>query len=290
MDDKYSVFNPEGGLGKIVASTAIVTAIKKQYPDRKLIVVSPWPEPFINNPNVYRVYRSGNTPYFYRDYVQDKDTIFFKGEPYFSTGHILKQRHVVESWCELFKLEYDNESPQLFFNPRELTYVTNKYVSDKPIAILQTSGGMYRSDSAYSWTRDLPPGQAQEIANGLIQQGYNVIQVCGDKGYKLQNVSVLPEVPKRELLSLLTISKKRILIDSCLQHAAAALGLPSTVCWIGTSHITFGYNIHRNIYPIVEPTSDTLFDSFLFDYDFNGPVVQYPFNTADLFDVTTVIN
>ena len=43
-----------------------------------------------------------------------------------------------------------------------------------------------------------------------------------------------------ELFALLVESKKRILIESCLQHAAAAFKLPSTVLWIGTSPIVFG--------------------------------------------------
>jgi hypothetical protein len=34
-----------------------------------------------------------------------------------------------------------------------------------------------------------------------------------------------------ELFGLVAASEKRFLIDSCLQHAAAALNLPSTVFW-----------------------------------------------------------
>jgi len=288
--EKFAVFNPEGGLGKIIASTAVATAIKNTYPDRKLVIVTPWPAPYLNNPDIYRVYLNGSTPYFYEDYVKDKDTIFFKGEPYFSTQHILRKQHVIKSWCELFKLEYNNEMPQLFFNPREIIEASNRYKSTKPFAILQTSGGMFDKSNYYSWTRDLPPNQAQLIANGLYNQGYEVLQVTSANGYKLQNVTVVPELLKRDLLALLTISKKRILIDSCLQHAAAAISLKSTVCWIGTSHVTFGYNMHTNVYPIAKVKHNTLMDSFLFDYDFNGPTSYYPYETLDLFDVDEILN
>ena len=56
MSDKtnYVIFNPEGGLGKIIASTAVVRAIKKKYPDHKIIVISPWFQVFDGNPNIYR--------------------------------------------------------------------------------------------------------------------------------------------------------------------------------------------------------------------------------------------
>ena len=44
MNEKYLVFHVEGGLGKNVASTAVVTHLKKKYNDRKIIVVCSYPE------------------------------------------------------------------------------------------------------------------------------------------------------------------------------------------------------------------------------------------------------
>ena len=70
--DKYLIFHVEGGLGKNIASTAVVTHLKKKYPDRRIIVVSPYPEIFLNNKYIYRVYRFGATPYFYDDYIMEK--------------------------------------------------------------------------------------------------------------------------------------------------------------------------------------------------------------------------
>ena len=40
MSEKYCVFVTQGGMGKQIASTAVAEAIKKNHPDRKLIVVS----------------------------------------------------------------------------------------------------------------------------------------------------------------------------------------------------------------------------------------------------------
>ena len=50
-----------------------------------------------------------------------------------------------------------------------------------------------------------------------------------------------------QLFSILAQSQKRVLNDSCLQHAAAAFKLKSTVLWIGTSPSVFGYRLHDNI-------------------------------------------
>ena len=91
-----------------------------------------------------------------------------------------------------------------------------------------------------------------------------------------------------ELLSILLTSDKRLLIDSSLQHAAAALRLPSTVLWLGTSPKLFGYDIHDNIVADI-PKNQKLPDSYLFDYDFEGQLHDYPFDDETIFDLDEVI-
>ena len=49
---KNIIFNIEGGIGKSIMATAVCEAIKKQYPQDRLIVVTAYPEVFICNPHV----------------------------------------------------------------------------------------------------------------------------------------------------------------------------------------------------------------------------------------------
>ena len=95
--DKYLVWHIEGGLGKNIASTALLSSIKEKYPDRKVIMTVSHPEVFINNPNIYRVYSLGNIAYFYQDYIEDKDVLVFRQEGYFQTGHITKEKHLINN-------------------------------------------------------------------------------------------------------------------------------------------------------------------------------------------------
>ena len=44
------VLQVSGGIGKHVAATAVVRAIRKQYPDGQLIVISAYPIVFRHNP------------------------------------------------------------------------------------------------------------------------------------------------------------------------------------------------------------------------------------------------
>jgi hypothetical protein len=67
------IFQINGGIGKCVAATAVCEAIKKKYPNDKLIVVSGYADVFLNNPHVDRAYNYGGMSYFYEEYIEDKD-------------------------------------------------------------------------------------------------------------------------------------------------------------------------------------------------------------------------
>ena len=116
MTIKYSIFHVQGGIGKHVAATAIAKAIKNNYPDRKLIVVCAYTDIFINLKYVDRVYMIGATSYFYQNYIQDKDSLIFYHEPYFTTDHIHKKTPLIENWCNLYGLKYNNEKPEIKYN------------------------------------------------------------------------------------------------------------------------------------------------------------------------------
>jgi hypothetical protein len=287
---KYSLFHIEGGLGKHIAATAVAKCIKNNHPDRELIVVCGYPEIFLNLPEVDRVYRIGMTPYFYQDYINGRDTLIFKHEPYFTTDHVHKRLSLIENWCKLFGLNFSGESPELVFNIRQRQFGSRKWKRDRPTLVLQTNGGPMKDQPyPYSWTRDMPNPIAQSVVNSFAKD-YHIIQVCRSQEQALPGVEVMHEqVSNMELLSLLLFSQKRVLIDSCLQHAAAALRLPSTVLWVGTSAETFGYAMHNNIQAKL-PEKVKLPDSYLFDYSFHGTIHECPLFDLNIFDESEVLN
>lgn len=284
MSDTYCIFQVQGGLGKHIASTAVAQVIKKAYPERKLIVVAAWPEIFTNLPFVDRVYPLGNTQYFYDDYVKGKSSKFFIQEPYFVDTHINKELPLIESWCKLYNLDYQGETPTVKLNPQQRSAIAEFYKSEKPILLIQTGGGMYNSERPYSWARDMPEDVAQKVANHFSRK-YQVLQVTRAKGYKLQNVTTQDrKVSNIELIGLLECTEKRLLIDSCLQHAAAALNLPSTVLWQATSPTIFGHKLHDNI--LAKPKqNERLPWSVYFDYQFDQNDQEFPYEEEDLKDM-----
>lgn len=290
--EKYCVFHIDGGIGKHVAATAVAQCIKNNHPDRKLIVVAAWPAIFLNLQFVDRVYKQGNTPYFYQDFIQNKDTLLFKHEPYFSTDHVHGTKSLIENWCNIYNLEYSSEVPQLLFNMRQ-KQLANKWLfnNNKPTLLIHSAGGMYADDTTmkYKWSRDMPPHVMERIYAEFFKT-HNIIQVVRKNGIKLPNVRVVDQpLPTMELFSLLLNSDKRVLIDSCMQHAAAALKLSSTVLWIGTNPKIFGYSIHNNIVAN-KVNKQQLPDSYLFDYSFDGTVHECPYmNETEMFCLDTII-
>ena len=288
-NEKYIIWHIQGGLGKNIAATALCNDLKQQYKDRKLIMVVSYPEAFLSNPVVDRVYALGQSPYFYQDYIEGKDIILFRHEPYNQTAHVTKKQHLIHNWCDLLGIEYKNQQPVLFPNyPQRMT--TGIWQRPKPVMVIQTGGGpMQGQKFSYSWTKDMPIEVAQEIINKYSQQ-YHIIQVTRPDGYQLPGAERIDgPLSNMELFSLLVTSQKRVLIDSCLQHAAAALKLQSTVLWVGTSPTVFGYNSHKNIIAKLPKKANQLIGSYLFDYQFENNMHECPYmDVKDMFNIEEI--
>jgi hypothetical protein len=286
--DKYVVWHIEGGLGKNVAATALVSSIKKKYSDRKLILVVSYPEVFLNHPDIHRVYKIGMTSYFYDDYIKEKDTIIFRHEPYFQSDHIMRKKHLIENWCDLLGIQYTDQPPVLYPNMIQQDF-SFYWKREKPVMVIHSNGGPMNQEGLYSWTRDIPYGVVAAIVE-RYNKDYHIIQVGRDTRQAVPGVEFIDKsMTNFELFSLLTFSKKRVLIDSSLQHAAAAMGLPSTVLWVGTSPNNFGYKIHNNV--VANPPKGNVkrIDSYLFDYSFDGIPHECPYSNVDeMFNISNI--
>ena len=292
MGEKYVIWHVQGGLGKNIAASSLTKDIKKKYKDREFILVCSFPEVFLNDPNIDKVYQMGNHPYFYENYIENKDVIIFKHEPYDQTGHITRQKHLIENWCDLLDIKYTNQQP--FF---PINYPQNKlslqWVRQKPILLLHTTGGPFitqEKPTPYEWTRDLPIELAQALVDKYSSK-YHIIQISKQGGYGLQNVERIDTpMSNMELFSLVGASQQRIFIDSCLQHVASALKLPSIVFWVGTSPKVFGYNLHKNITAKLPKHANQLINSYTFDYQFSNNNHECPYlNVNEMFNIEKIL-
>lgn len=244
--DKYIIFHIDGGAGKNVIATSVCRSIKAAYPEHKLIVATAWPEIFLHNPNVYRVYKFGNLPYFYDDYVKNKESKILRLEPYHTEDFLYRRKHLSEIWCDLFGIPTTGEKPEIFLTQRELMFIERNLKKDGPVLLIQTSGGAENQQHPYSWARDLPPSIAQDVVNSVKGQFNKILHVRRDNQPALENTIQVTD-SLRNLFCYTALADKVLGIDSLIQHAAAALSKPATVCWITNDPKVFGYKIHNNV-------------------------------------------
>jgi hypothetical protein len=286
-NDSFVIVEISGGHGKNIMSTAVIRAIKKQYPDRKIVVVCAWDAPFFYNPNIFRFYTFGQMQYFKDDFLKE-DTIIMKHDPYGETNHILRKEHLTESWCNLFRVEYDGYKPEIFINPRELEIARDKIKPDgRPIMLLQTHGGSPQGQySKKSWYRDMPIEIAQKLVNHY-NRTYRILHIKSPEQPSLQGVEPLT-LPHREMYAVFSLSTKRLFIDSFAQHVAAALNLQSTVVWIGNKPEVFGYPEHVNVLPSANVVRNFNKFNYLQD-DISGQIQAFPYDTVNVFDINKII-
>lgn len=242
---KYIVFSVSGGIGKNILATSIVKALKIKHPDRKIIILSTYMDVWLFNPNVYRVYSFDKALYFYDEYIKDKDTLIFAQDPYLHQNYINKTSHVLTVWGEICGVDPQfDRKPELFFNQREMEHARNNYAQGE-YYVIQTHGGA-STDIKHSWYRDMPMEDAQKIINQVNAAGKRLIHVRRDDQPEFSGVQKF-QGSMRQTWLLLLFSSGAFLIDSMMQHAAAALSKKSTVLWIGNKPQQLGYPTHHNV-------------------------------------------
>ena len=187
----------------------------------------------------------------------------------------------------MFNIPYNGEQPELFLTEREKQYYQNKFNSDKPIMVIQTNGGA-QTEHKYSWARDLPSVVVVEIIN-KFKEDYYIAHIRREDQLGYENTIPVTD-SFRGLCILLALSAKRLLIDSFAQHAAAALELPSTVCWVANKPKVFGYELHDNILANSFTNKPELRNAYLSKFNIAGDLIEFPYNSEnEIFDIEVII-
>jgi hypothetical protein len=267
--EQFLIFHIDGGCGKNIVSTAVIKSIKSKYPDHKLIVVTAYPEVFLHNPNIFKVFKFGNIPYFYDDYIKNKDTKIFRMEPYHSEDLLYRRKSLAEIWCDVFNIPHIDSKPEIFLTEREIMYASNVLKKDGPILLIQSSGGAEAQGHPYSWSRDLHPKFAQEIVNQIKGEFSKILHIRRENQPALDG-TIHVSNNFRNLFCFIALSDKILGVDSFAQHAAAAFNKKATVGWISNSPVVFGHQIHTNIIANGAESFRHRIDSYLESDDWTG--------------------
>ena len=285
---KNIIFSIDGGIGKSIMATAVCEAIKKEYPKDKLIVITAYPQVFLLNPHVDKCLTHGNLQYFYNDYIENNEVITFLHNPYLETSFINKKNHLIETWCEMFGLSYNQEQPRLYLTQREIDFYSQQYASEKPLFVIQTNGGAQEQGFKYSWSRDIPISTAQNVVDSLIDR-YHVVHIRREDQLALQNTTPVTG-DFRALVVLIKLSQGRLFMDSFAQHVAQALDLDSVVLWVANTPKQFGYSNNINIIANKETSKPELKNSVFSKYNIVGDLLEFPFvKETEIFNDDQVI-
>jgi ADP-heptose:LPS heptosyltransferase len=283
------IFQIDGGLGKSIMATAVLKAIKKKYSKANIIVVSSYPDVFISNPNVNRVITHEQLSGIYEKWIMQKEAKVFVSDPYQTSDYITESKHLIQIWCEMYGLKYDGEMPELFLSKAEKQYFEPFYRLDKPIMAIQPNGGAFNQPLKYSWTRDIPQPIVQDVINHFAND-YAVLHIKRDDQFMYENTMACLD-NFRSIAIMLTLSEKRLLIDSSALHIATALNLPSVVCWVGTNPKVFGYDMHTNIEANAPDFQPNLNHPHYSKYLLFQDISTIPFNDLNnVFDKNLIIN
>ena len=283
------IFQINGGIGKCILATSMLPEIKKTYPDCQLILISGYPEVFINNPHVDRSFAFGQAQYFYQDFIENKEFKVIAHDPYLDTSYLYQNEHLSHTWSKMNNLPIPEDfSPQIFLTERETNFFSQKFITEKPILLLQTNGGAPQQEVKYSWARDIP----HNIVSSVIEEfknKYSIVHIRREDQIGYENtVQVSDNI--RAMFILINMSEKRLLMDSFAQHAAAGLKKPSTVLWVANTPKVFGYDIHTNIQANRFTRKPELRNSYLQKFDILGYLSEFPYNSeSEIFNVDEVI-
>lgn len=289
LDDKYIIFQSNNTPAVDLAGTAVVKAIKKTYPNHKIIVTTNFVEVWLHNPSVYRVYRLGQTPYFYQDFIKDKDTLIFAHDPTRDNQYINKEKHLTEVWCNMCGIKYNGELPSLHFTQRESEVAWRLTKTDKPLFFIQPFemfGAV--SPNGWSWPKDIPVSIINQISNEMSVEGYLPVIIKNQNQPPVSSAHVL-QLNLRLTMAALQFSEKRLFIDSFLQVAAAAIDKPSVVTWLATHPNNNGYKIHNNIMANIKTNYKEEIDNYCHNLDFNQFILNKKIDTSEAYSKETII-
>ena len=243
----------EGGIGKCTAFTALIPKLAKKAGEA-IQIYTPYIDVFAFNPDVAMAYEQSLPLTDPR--IMRSDNIFYC-EPYKSNFALGKQ-HLIESYCELFGVEYDKTmAPKLYTSHLkeradkwlEQNGITGKYM------MVQFTGGQtpvgWSPNNGYASHnpgRNYPAYLAQQVVSHLRAAYPNVAIIdCtlpNEPGY---HGSIKCGEHWAVVHEMLKGAEGFIGIDSSLQHFSASAQKRGVVIWGSTPPTQFGYGHNTNM-------------------------------------------
>jgi len=227
--------------GDHVCMSAVVRMINEQY-RFKIVVLSAYPEIFVNNPRVWRNISQKKWSLLTRRIVsfllfslrgiQIERFLFFAQE-YTLEDHMRKtksQTHLVQVHSQHFRLplNYQSFKPEIFFTDEEIVHYKKKYELPRQFAVVQPVG-----KTTYTPNKEWGFEKFQEIVKQLPQITWIQLGLAHDE--LLAGVIDFRDKTNklRELFYVVSQASFLLILEGLYNHIAAAFDIKSFVIFSG---------------------------------------------------------
>lgn len=256
-----------GGIGREIALTGVVTEYAKRNPDKEVNVIAGFPDLYLNNPYINRVYPISHQ-YVFDDVI--KNSTYIDLEPYNDVDYYKNDKHLIEVYAKqlLGKLEFIE--PQVYLHQQEVNMAKDFAKNfKKPIIFMQpfgSTGGQFtqkcNKDSGIECTditlMEDPSNRSLsfELTDKLceeLKEDYDLILIRTPNQYTPKDIPSLLQangqpMPIRQILAILPYVKGFISCDSFLHHAAKTMELNNGIVLWGTTKVeNLGYDCFDNL-------------------------------------------
>lgn len=238
----FIIWGSGSGIGDHVCMTAVVQSVVKAT-SKKVIVLTDYPELFLNNPYIYKVFSLKNKSYLFKRFLarlNNKNIRRFAApsgtRTYMTLNGVNKKISLIEAHSANLKLNcnFSNLSPKLFFTPLELKELEIKYkkLLEKPYALISP-----HSKVTYTPNKEWGFDKFQQVINKT--PNYNWVQMGTSSEQLLDSVIDYRGKTQtiRELAFLISKSEFVLSTEGVFNHLAAAFGVKSFVIFSGFTPI-----------------------------------------------------
>ena len=245
----------DGGLGRVIALTGVITEYAKRNPELEINILTPYPELFYNNPYIKKCY-SDKHPYIFEDVIKNMD--YIEIELYKDYDFYSNKKHIIEVYSKLLLGKSEFINPQIFLLDSEIQEAKEYFEKTfkKPVIYFQpfgSTGGKLDSFKLIpDYTgRSLEYKFAEKIIESLKDK-FDIVQIRSPNQKAIDSVCSLlqsngEEMPIRKLIASFKFVTGIITCDSMSLHIAKLLNKSNVIVFWGASYPSnFGYQEHNN--------------------------------------------
>lgn len=258
----YVVIIQDGGMGDCICATPMLESARKKYKDKKIIFSTFYPEIFLNNPNIDKLYCSRSPDDLYETWIKPiKDFRYIiKRDMYNLPIYKLFPGKLSQAFCYFYDIPYPGDTVKVYITKEEDEESLRFLKSfPKPVILIQPYGGRMNfgereilTDNK-NWFKE----SWEELVKEL-NKSFDTVQVGGLKEEPIKGITtyLMGQTNVRQTIALVKNSLTFITVDSFLNHVGPAVGKSGVILFGRSNPYIYGHDTNKNIW--IENSCDNI--------------------------------